>query len=193
MNDCKFSIVIPAHNEERFIGACLESVVCAAEQMKPDAVEIIVVANRCTDKTIELAEQLGACVLTNDEKCISAIRNTGVRAAHGEIIVTLDADSVMTENALPEVRRMLESGKFIGGGTRAPCCSASSTVLSVHRFATTMISTASGLTCSAARMTDSRHAPMKRSSLWAGITTLNLKSFIMRRPFHGPMRRGGRW
>ena len=117
MNGPKFSVMIPAHNEERFIGACLKSVVRAAEQVKPDAVEIIVVANRCTDRTIKLAEQFGARVLTNDEKCISAIRNTGVRAARGEIVVTLDADSVMTENALLEVRRMLESGKFIGGGT----------------------------------------------------------------------------
>ena len=118
MNEYKFSIVIPAHNEERFIGACLESVVRAAEQVKPDAVEIIVVANRCTDRTAEIAQEFGARVLMNDEKCISAIRNTGIRAANGGIIVTLDADSVMSEQSLREIRRMLESGAYIGGGTR---------------------------------------------------------------------------
>ena len=116
-NDCRFSVVIPAHNEERYIGACLRSVVRASEQVKPDAVEIFVVANRCTDRTAEIAAQFGARVLTDDTKCISAIRNTGIRAATGEIIVTLDADSTMSENALSEVRRMLESGTYIGGGT----------------------------------------------------------------------------
>ena len=117
MNDCKISVVIPAHNEEQFIGKCLESVVRAAERVKPDAVEIVVVANRCTDRTADVARQYDARVLVNDEKCISAIRNTGIRAANGEIVMTIDADSVMSENALREVVRMLESGRFIGGGT----------------------------------------------------------------------------
>ena len=118
MDETVFSVVIPAHNEEHYIGNCLQSVVRAAELVKPDAVEIIVVANRCTDRTAEIAGEFGARVLTNDEKCISAIRNTGIRAANGGIIVTLDADSVMSEQSLREIRRMLESGAYIGGGTR---------------------------------------------------------------------------
>jgi len=118
MNDCKISVVIPAHNEEKFIGKCLESVVRASEHVKPRTVEIIVVANRCTDKTAEIARRYGARVLTNDEKCLSAIRNTGIRAASGETIVTIDADSVMSEQSLLEAGQMLESGKFIGGGSR---------------------------------------------------------------------------
>lgn len=118
MDACRFSVVIPAHNEEKYIGKCLQSVVRAAERVKPDAVEIIVVTNRCTDRTAEIAEEFGARVLTNDEKCIGAIRNTGVRAANGGIVVTLDADSVMSEDSLREVRRMLGSGAYIGGGTR---------------------------------------------------------------------------
>ena len=118
MDETVFSVVIPAHNEEHYIGNCLQSVVRAAELVKPDAVEIIVVANRCTDRTAEIAGEFGARVLTNDEKCISAIRNTGIRAANGGIIVTLDADSVMSEQSLREIRRMIESGAYIGGGTR---------------------------------------------------------------------------
>ena len=118
MDECAISVVIPAHNEEKYIAKCLQSVIRAAEQVKPDAVELIVVANRCTDKTAEIAAEFGARILTNDEKCISAIRNTGIRAAHGEIIVTLDADSVMSEESLLEIRQMLGSGKYIGGGTR---------------------------------------------------------------------------
>ena len=118
MQEYKVTVVIPAHNEEKFIGKCLESVIRASEHVRPGAVEIIVVANRCTDKTAEIARQHGAKVLTNDEKCLSAIRNTGVMAANGKIIVTIDADSVMSEQSLLEAVQMLESGKFIGGGSR---------------------------------------------------------------------------
>ena len=118
MDGTVFSVVIPAHNEEHYIGKCLQSVVRAAEFVKPEAVEIIVVANRCTDRTAEIAGDFGARILTNDEKCISAIRNTGIRAAIGGIIVTLDADSIMAEQSLREIRQLLESGAYIGGGTR---------------------------------------------------------------------------
>ena len=119
MNNITFSVVIPAHNEERYIGKCLRSIRNAAKYAAPAKVEMIVVANRCTDKTVPIARKLGARVLVNDDKCISAIRNTGVHAARGRIIVTIDADSMMTNDALCEIREMLESGRYIGGGTRS--------------------------------------------------------------------------
>lgn len=112
-----FSIVIPAHNEEKYIGKCLEAIGKAAEKARPLETEVIVVANRCTDGTAEIARQHGAAVLPNEDRSISAIRNMGVRAASGEIIVTIDADSCMTEGSLLEIKQMLESGKFVGGGT----------------------------------------------------------------------------
>ncbi len=116
MKQTSFTVVIPAHNEEQYIGKCLHAIKNAAKQVEPDSVEIIVVANRCTDKTAEIAEKHGARVLTNDEKCIAAIRNTGIRAAKGEIVVTIDADSQMTKGSLAEIKTMLTSGKYIGGG-----------------------------------------------------------------------------
>ena len=117
MDKMKFSVVIPAHNEEQYIEKCLMAIHAAAGAVAPDRVETIVVANRCTDKTVEKAEALGARVLVNDDKCIAAIRNTGVRAAAGEIVVTVDADSLMGKEALTEIREKLESGKYVGGGS----------------------------------------------------------------------------
>lgn len=116
MNRTKFSVVIPAHNEEKYIGKCLRAVISASKYVKPDTVEIIVVANRCTDKTAAIAKHYGARVLINNDKCIASIRNTGVRAAKGEIVVTVDSDSLMTKHSLAEIREKLESGKYIGGG-----------------------------------------------------------------------------
>ncbi|MBQ3841547.1 MAG: glycosyltransferase [Ruminiclostridium sp.] len=117
MHDYKFSVIIPAHNEEKYIGKCLQAVISAAKYVKPDNVEIIVVANRCTDKTVKIARHYGAAVLINDDRCIAAVRNTGVYAASGEIIVTIDADSLMTKYSLCEIKAMLESGRYVGGGT----------------------------------------------------------------------------
>ncbi|MCQ2211960.1 MAG: glycosyltransferase, partial [Paludibacteraceae bacterium] len=117
MNKSKFTVVIPAHNEEKYIGKCLKSVISASKYVAPDCVEIIVVANRCSDKTCEIAKHYGARVLINDDKCIAAIRNTGVKAAKGEIVITIDADSMMTKYSLIEIKEKLESGAYIGGGT----------------------------------------------------------------------------
>lgn len=111
----KFSIIIPAHNEERFIGGCLDSVERAATQGK-HPVEVIVVANRCTDATESVARSRGAIVLHDENRNLSKIRNNGARQATGDILVTIDADSRMSENMLGEIARALESGRYIGGG-----------------------------------------------------------------------------
>ena len=114
------SVVIPAHNEEKYLAVCLESVKRAAAQTGDgqDSVEIVVALNRCTDGTKEIARRFGAVVVTNDDRSIARVRNAGVNASRGEIVVTIDADSVMSERALCEIVEMLESGRFIGGGTR---------------------------------------------------------------------------
>lgn len=110
-----FSVVIPAHNEEKYIGRCLRSIKLAAREV-PEKVQIIVVANRCTDRTAAIAERYGATVIENSDKCISSIRNAGVKASSGKIVVTIDADSVMHKTALAEIKELLRSGKYIGGG-----------------------------------------------------------------------------
>lgn len=116
MTPTTFSVIIPAHNEEKYIGKCLRAIRSAAKYVYPDKVEMIVVANRCDDKTADIARRLGAKVIENGDKCIAAVRNAGVRAAGGEIIVTIDADSLMTKYSLLEIKENLQSGKVIGGG-----------------------------------------------------------------------------
>ena len=113
------SVVIPAHNEEAYIGGCIRAVRRAAEELPEEETEIVVVCNRCTDGTAALAAELGARVIANDERSISAIRNAGIRAARGSVILTVDADSAMFLGALREAQEMLASGKYVGGGSRA--------------------------------------------------------------------------
>lgn len=113
--DPTFSIIIPTHNEERYLAGCFDSVERAAAQVD-DAIEVIVVLNRCTDGTERIARKRGARIIRCGERNLAAIRNAGAAAAKGEILVTIDADSRMSENALAEVRTALASGRYIGGG-----------------------------------------------------------------------------
>ena len=110
-----FSVIIPAHNEEKYIRRCIRSIRKAASAFQ-DNVEIVVVCNRCTDRTGKIAKKLGARVLTNEDRCIARVRNAGISEAKGEIIVTIDADNRMTGGTLQEIYELLQSGRYIGGG-----------------------------------------------------------------------------
>lgn len=111
------SVVIPAHNEEAFLGKCLASI--SSQNLPPHvAVETIVVLNRCTDNTEQVARSYGATVLFNDSKNISAIKNTGVAAATTEWVVTIDADSWMSPGVLAEVLRHAVAPDCLGGGIK---------------------------------------------------------------------------
>jgi glycosyltransferase involved in cell wall biosynthesis len=111
----RFSVVIPARNEERFLGPCLESIRTAALPLT-EPVEVIVVLNRCTDRTEEIAREFGARTVREDARNLAAIRNSGARSATGEVLVTVDADSRMSPGTLLAIDRALTSGRTIGGG-----------------------------------------------------------------------------
>jgi len=113
----KFSIVIPAHNEEGFLDACLRSIAVAAAPY-PGLVEIIVVLNRCTDGTERIARAAGVRVVYEDSKNLSKTRNVGAAASKGTVLLTLDADSLLSANLLTEIDRLLATGKYVGGGAR---------------------------------------------------------------------------
>ena len=65
--DVKFSIIIPAHNEEKYIRKCLDSIAKASEAYK-EQTEVIVVLNRCTDQTEEIAKSYDCITLKNEDK-----------------------------------------------------------------------------------------------------------------------------
>ena len=114
-NSPEISIIIPARNEEKFLPACLASIAKAADKASI-AIEVIVVLNRCNDQTEDIARRAGCHIAYNDNKNLSQIRNSGVKIARSEIIVTLDADSRMSENMLTAVLAKLSKNNIIGGG-----------------------------------------------------------------------------
>ena len=88
------SIIIPALNEERMIGRCLESLTGLA--FAHDRFEVLIVDNGSRDRTLAIAEsfkdRLNLKILQQGGVRISALRNLGARAAAGEILAFLDAD-----------------------------------------------------------------------------------------------------
>jgi len=110
------SVAIPAHNEEKYIGRCISSIFDSA-RLSGHSVEVVVALNRCTDRTQEIAESLGARCAVNDMKCIAAVRNTAVRSTAADAVATLDADSWMSANTVSEILRWVHDERYIGGGS----------------------------------------------------------------------------
>ncbi len=100
----KVSIIIPAHNEEDGIGATIESAL--ALDYPRAKLDVVVVDDGSTDKTLTSArryEKDGVLVLTQQNKGKGAALNNGIRSAKGELIATMDADSMLSPNALRDM------------------------------------------------------------------------------------------
>jgi glycosyltransferase involved in cell wall biosynthesis len=110
------SVAIPAHDEAKFIGRCIESIAASAERAH-EAVEVIVALNRCTDRTQAIAESLGARCVVNDMRRIAAVRNAAVRATSTPAVATLDADSWMAPDTVAEIMKHIRDPHYIGGGS----------------------------------------------------------------------------
>lgn len=114
------SIVIPAHNEEDFLEDCLGAIEHGANMFYPDIdIEIVVVLNRCTDKTQSIACEGNATLIYEDAKNLAVIRNAGIQGALYDNIVTIDADTWLDPQALGEIAQGFEDESLVGG--TIPC------------------------------------------------------------------------
>jgi glycosyltransferase involved in cell wall biosynthesis len=96
----KVSVVIPAFNEEKYIGKCLKSIV---NQTEP-ADEIIVVNNNCTDKTEAIARKFGVKIVKEKVQGMTPARNRGFNSAKYEIIARTDADSIVPKDWVKRIK-----------------------------------------------------------------------------------------
>lgn len=97
------SIVIPAFNEEASIAHDLTQVRDAMAGF-PDSWELIVTDDGSTDRTGEIAREMGATVLRHEEnRGTGAARKTGIRHARGKIVVMTDADGTYPNAQIPKL------------------------------------------------------------------------------------------
>jgi glycosyltransferase involved in cell wall biosynthesis len=90
------SVIIPAHNEESYLGRTLDSL----RRQNYGWFEVIVVANGCTDRTAEVARNRCHRLIVLSQKSLGVARNLGARMARGEVLVFLDADTTLEPMAL---------------------------------------------------------------------------------------------
>jgi glycosyltransferase involved in cell wall biosynthesis len=119
MEDIRFSLIIPARNEEALLPHLLRSVdqAKACYQGGADAIEVIVVDNESTDNTARLAHDRGCRVVREKKRIIAAVRNAGARAAKGALFTFIDADSRIHPDTFNAIETTLQKGDYVGGAT----------------------------------------------------------------------------
>lgn len=103
MSDIKVSIIIPCYNVEKFI----EKTILSAINQSLKEIEIIVVNDGSTDKTLDIIKKYkekDERIILVDKKNggLSSARNAGIKIARGEYIQHLDGDDFLEKNCCEE-------------------------------------------------------------------------------------------
>ncbi len=115
----RFSLVIPAYNEERCLPRLLDSVDGARRRYRggEGAIEVIVADNASSDRTSAIARERGCQVASVEKRAIAAVRNGGARLAAGEILAFTDADMRIHPATFDTIDDVLATGRVVGGAT----------------------------------------------------------------------------
>lgn len=108
------SFVIPAHNEEPLLGRTLRSIHEAA-RAAGEPYEVIVADDASTDGTAAVAAAHGARVVAAGRRQIAATRNRGAAEAGGELLIFVDADTVVNQAVVAAAIAAWRGGA-VGGG-----------------------------------------------------------------------------
>ncbi|RLG48582.1 MAG: hypothetical protein DRO06_01110 [Thermoproteota archaeon] len=123
----KVSVIVPARNEERYIGRCLRAL-----RNQRDDLEIIVVDGASTDRTREIAEEYADAVLVEDRpRGPGAARNMGALMASGDVLAFVDADTVVSRGWSRAVIESIEGGAAGVTGPILPLPEESSPLLDI--------------------------------------------------------------
>ena len=108
------SFIVPAHNEEAWIGRCVSAIRGGVESLD-EPHEIIVVDDASSDATARIAREQIAQVVRVEHRQIAATRNAGARQARGDILFFVDADTLVNAPVIQSALRSIRAGA-IGGG-----------------------------------------------------------------------------
>lgn len=106
----KISVIVPTYNEQKYIGKCISSLL----DQDYDDLDIIIVDDGSTDKTIEIVKKYPVNLLTQSHKGAGAARNYGASYAKGMILVFVDADQFFDKSYISELTMPIINGKCIG-------------------------------------------------------------------------------
>jgi glycosyltransferase involved in cell wall biosynthesis len=112
-------LVVPAHDEEDLLPACLAGIREAAGMARPTPVRVVVVADACTDQTAQLARSHGAAVVEINARSVGAARQAGMREVLRQLghldpaqvwLATTDADTLVPPGWLSQQLRYAGQG-----------------------------------------------------------------------------------
>lgn len=112
MDNPVLSIVVPAHNEEKYIARCISSLLKQDFNMP---YEIIAVNNNSTDSTIDILNQFSnqIRIIECKEKGVAIARNSGIKEARSEIIVSTDSDCFHPEDWLSQIYKSINANEEV--------------------------------------------------------------------------------
>ena len=105
------SVIVPAHNEEAFIGKCLDSL--AKQTLDKKLFEVLVINNASKDRTAKIARKYDVRVINEKRKSVVLARQKGVDESKGEIIVSADADTVYPTNWLKKIKADFDKNRSL--------------------------------------------------------------------------------
>ena len=117
-------MLIPAHDEAAYLPACLDALLTS----QAEAVEVIVIANGCSDDTAEIARGYAAEVEAKGWrlKVLDLVEggklkawNAGEAVAHGDVLIYLDADVVVSPQVIAQITDVLSTDQPRYAGGRA--------------------------------------------------------------------------
>ena len=111
------SFIVPAHNEQTRLGRTLQAIHESARSLG-QPYEIVVANDASTDATAEIAQENNARVINVNHRQIAATRNSGARAAQGERLFFVDADTIINARIVTSASRRMDKGA-VGGGAPA--------------------------------------------------------------------------
>lgn len=118
MSSVLVSAVMPCLNEERTLGTCIRKAQACFRALGIEG-EVVVADNGSTDRSVEIARQLGARVVVEASlKGYGAALNAGIRAARGEIVVMADADDSYDWSGMGAIIAKVQEGYDLVMGNR---------------------------------------------------------------------------
>ena len=109
------TVLMPCLNEEETLGACISKALAAFQKAGLDG-EVLIADNGSTDRSVEIARQMGARVVCEESKGYGSALMRGIQEARGTYVVMGDADDSYDFGETPRfVKRLREGGDLVMG------------------------------------------------------------------------------
>lgn len=112
------SIIVPAFNEERALPATLTAINGARERLARErglSSQLVVIDNSSSDATALIAEQHRALVIEQTEHNLARVRNEGARASNADVLIWIDANTVVPDDVLCRIADAVADPDCVGG------------------------------------------------------------------------------